>query len=714
MSVDHTQPVGSSAGLPPEHFRLSSAPGAIDWPGERGLPDEPYLTPPSTPRARLPRPRTRWIWLTLTALFLTVVIGISGTLYIFDRAYAGKIYPNVTIRGVAVGELSPAEARSSLQQQFAPFLAQPVTLTYAGRTWTPTLAELGVELEIDRAVERAYSAGRQNGLIDNLREVAAVWENGLELPLHMTINQSTMQAYLLARVAEVEQPAVDAELILDGTLISVLPGSTGQQVLVADTLQEITAAVQGLAPQTISLRTRELQPRLDDSAAIAAQQEIARLLAGPLTIAADEQTFSWSLEELARLIRVERVVGSTGDQLIVSFDREQIRSKIGALADATQIDGAYPRVDWNGGDLTIIREGEPGLRIDEARAEELILAALDRPASARSVTLPFKDVPPPVTADNLSQLGINELLSVGRSDFSGSKPYRITNINAGMKLLHGILLAPGDEFSFNNTIGRIDASNGFVEGYAIVQNRTQLEWGGGICQDSTTMFRAAFWAGLPITERWGHSFYISWYDKYAFGEYGNGPGMDATIFTGGPDLKFLNDTGHWLLIQTFVDNSRTLAEVRIYGTDTGREVTLEGPTITNRIPAPTDPVYVAEPSRPRGSIHQSDTARGGMTILFTRVVKQNGQIVERREFQTKFKPWPNIFEVNPADLGPDGKPIQPTPEALPTVDPNAPPPPVDPNAQPQPAPPADPNAQPPAQPAPPQPDPGTGAPPPTG
>ncbi|NJO82826.1 MAG: VanW family protein, partial [Blastochloris sp.] len=153
-------------------------------------------------------------------------------------------------------------------------------------------------------------------------------------------------------------------------------------------------------------------------------------------------------------------------------------------------------------------------------------------------------------------------------------------------MLHGILVAPGEEFSFNEHIGAINAANGFVEGYAIINNRTQLEWGGGICQDSTTMFRAAFWAGLPITERKGHSFYISWYDTYGYGAYGNGPGIDAAIYTGpgGQDFKFLNDTGNWLLIQTNVDEARTLAEISLYGTSDGRVVEFEGPEIFDRKP----------------------------------------------------------------------------------------------------------------------------------
>ncbi|NTW03247.1 MAG: vanomycin resistance protein VanB, partial [Oscillochloris sp.] len=632
----------------------------------------------------------RWVWLALTALLLLVVGGIGGALYLFDRSYAGKIYPNVAIRGVSVGEMTPDEARQTLESRFSPFLAQPLTLSYGDQTWTPTVSEIGVQLEINSAIDSAYAAGRQHGLFGNLSEVAAVWQNGLELPLHMTINQETMQHYLADRVADIDQPAIDAQLEIEGSLINVQPSTTGQQLLISDTLQEITAAIQDISPQQITLRTREVQPKLSDGAAQAAQQEILRLLASPVTIATDNESFIWSIDDLARLVRIERVSGENGDSFAVNLDIDQIREKISAIADATEIKGKYPRVDWNGGNLTIAREGTSGKRIDEARAFDVITDAIKGVGSQRDVALPFSTVSSPVTQENLNQLGINTLLSIGKSDFSGSAAYRVTNIKAGMALLQGVLVAPGEEFSFNNTVGRIDSSNGFVEGYAIVQNRTQLEWGGGICQDSTTVFRAAFWAGLPITERWGHSFYISWYDKYAFGNYGNGPGMDATIFTGGPDLKFLNDTGHWLLIQTAVNTQNTVAEVRIYGTDTAREVVLDGPTTTNRVPAPTEPVYVPDPKRPVGTRHQSDKARGGMQINFTRIIKQNGKVIDQREFVTKFRPWPNIFEVNPAELGSDGK-LRPTTQ--PTADPSQQPT-ADPNQQPT----ADPNQQPTADP----------------
>ena len=252
------------------------------------------------------------------------------------------------------------------------------------------------------------------------------------------------------------------------------------------------------------------------------------------------------------------------------------------------------------------------------------------------------------------------MVSEGKSDFTGSAPYRVTNIQAGLALLNGVLIAPGEEFSFNDTIGEIDESNGFVKGYAIIQQRTQLEFGGGICQDSTTVFRAAFWAGLPITERWGHSFYIGWYDKY-------GPtGMDSTIFTGGPDLKFLNDTGHWLLLQTASNPKTGVAAVRLYGTSPQRKVELVQ-QIYDRVPAPQSPIYVVDEEQPEGTVKQSDRARDGLTIDIERtIMNADGTLRATDKYRTRFKPWPNIYVFNPKDMV-NGRPMVAMPPEQPNL-----------------------------------------------
>ncbi len=559
----------------------------------------------------------RWLWAfaVRTMLLLLLVTAVAvGSLLAFEQFFATRVYPQMSIHGAPVGMLSRTEASTAVYKHHADFLNQPVTLTYGDMTWTPTLADLGVSLDVDGAVQAALATGRHPELEDRLRAAAALWENGLELPLQVTVDQTAMQQYLLRSLSEIERKPTDARFIMEGTALDMVSATPGRQLLLDPTLRDITAAVQTLEPRAVAIRTRPLAPVLDDAAVAQTRETVETLLQAPLRLRRAEDDWLWTQEDLAKLVIVERATNEQGpgDHLVVRLDEERIRQHIHWYAVQTERPGTHPRVDWNGGNMTIIRAGVPGARINESKAVDMILEAIWTPN--RIIELPFEAVPVPSTSQDLAQLGINEVISVGRTSFEDSEDYRVTNIIAGMRLLHGVLLAPGEEFSFNQTIGSIGAENGFVEGYAIVDDETQLEWGGGICQDSTTMFRAAFWAGLPITERWNHSKHISWYDEYGYGNYGNGPGLDSTIFLGGPDLKFVNDTGNWILIQAYANPATEIAEIVFYGTRGGRTVEFEGPTIS----------YISG---------------GRMEVAFTRIIKQDGIETRRVTYWSTYKPW---------------------------------------------------------------------------
>ena len=171
-----------------------------------------------------------------------------------------------------------------------------------------------------------------------------------------------------------------------------------------------------------------------------------------------------------------------------------------------------------------------------------------------------------VTLDKVNKLGINELLARGESDFSGSPKFRTQNINIGSRKFNGIILAPEENFSFNQLLGEVTASTGFVPELVIKSGKLIPEYGGGLCQVSTTLFRAAVEAGLPILERRPHSLPVRYY---------NPQGFDATIYPGVVDLKFKNDTLAYILIQSKIVGSKLYFE--IYGTKDGRQVTINGP-----------------------------------------------------------------------------------------------------------------------------------------
>jgi vancomycin resistance protein YoaR len=459
---------------------------------------------------------------------------------------------------------------------------------------------------------------------------------GLDLAPRLTVDARVLQAYLSGIAAELEQPSQDAALSIAAGKVLPTPARQGRQLLVDETAIDVLRALQSLTPRTVVLRTRVLAPALGDEDIAGAVADARLMLAAPLTLRQGERSWTWEVDRVAELLAVV----TAGGRMTVDVDQQRVERAVEKLAQVVDSPSVEPQVAFRDGRLRIVGEGHTGLRLKQADAVETLRAALR--TREHTLDLPVEEVTPQITAETLPELGITELVAEGLSSFAGSADYRVTNIKAGAARMDGVLIPPGAEFSFNTQLGAVDESNGFVQGYAVIGNRTQLEWGGGVCQVSTTVFRTAFWAGLPFTERHAHPFYISWYDEYSFPDRA-GPGMDATIFTGVLDLKFVNDTGHWLLMEAVADTEAQVLAVRLYGTKPGRAVKVVGPEIGNEVPPPAQAVYVADPSLPAGTLKQTDRARRGMDITVYRVIEEGGQQQPPELFFTRFKAWPDVF-----------------------------------------------------------------------
>ncbi|WP_322490120.1 VanW family protein [Chloroflexus sp.] len=607
-------------------------------PGDELPPDEPRR-----PRTRRPLRRRRrrapvWVWLAF--VLLLVVAAPVGAVYAVDLVYPNTIVPGVSLNGEPIGGRSRADLIIELRQRYRAFEQQPVTLTFRDRVWQPTLPELGIAFDVERLVNDAFALGRSGDPLTRARDLWLLWREGIDLRPRLAVDLGQTQRYLLGIAPQIEQLPADAVLSLADARVIGQPSHPGTQLLVDATANDVLLAVQQLRPQTVLVRTRQLAPLIDDTDLVVAQQMAVQLLRSPIELVGEDQRIVWPPERLAELLQVKPVDG----QLVIQPDTERLTRAVEGLAQSIDTGTAEPRLRFSDGRVRIVAEGQPGRRLRQAEAVTAIAELLMQPDPiTRTLALPVDRIEPQITAATLDSLGIVELVAEGRSSFVGSAPYRITNIRAGAARMNGVLIAPGEEFSFNRQLGEVNAENGFVEGYAIIGNRTQLEWGGGVCQVSTTVFRAAFWAGLPITERHAHSFYISWYDRFGLGPNGDGQGLDAAIFTGVQDLKFVNDTGRWLLMQTSIDEQAHVLVVQLYGTRPNRDVRIEGPIIANEVRAPSQPVYVDDPTLPRGTLRQTDVARNGRDISIYRIITgANGQ--ERRElFFTRFRPWPNIF-----------------------------------------------------------------------
>jgi vancomycin resistance protein YoaR len=236
---------------------------------------------------------------------------------------------------------------------------------------------------------------------------------------------------------------------------------------------------------------------------------------------------------------------------------------------------------------------------------------------------------PRVTKETITQYGITELVGSSKTSFKGSSADRKNNITIGASKLNGLLIAPGEEFSAVNSIGYVTEEAGYAKEFVIKDNKSVKELGGGLCQIGTTLFRMALNAGLPVTERQEHRYVVSYY----------GPGLDATIYGPHPDLKFINDTGHYLLLQGRVDGTDLILE--LYGQKDGRQVIISDPILTDKIPAPPTK-YIPTTDLAPGIEKCSETPRAGVTAnVLYKVALRNGEIREQN-FKSIYQPWQKV------------------------------------------------------------------------
>ena len=222
------------------------------------------------------------------------------------------------------------------------------------------------------------------------------------------------------------------------------------------------------------------------------------------------------------------------------------------------------RFQFKDGRAAIFSPAIPGRVLDiEASANNIQNALMSGNIVA---SLSVARTEPEITLDKINALGIDTLIGYGESNFSGSSVARIQNIKVSSKRFNGLILKPGEEFSFNTALGSVEAEDGYAEEKVIKDKKLQYELGGGICQVSTTLFRAAISAGFPILERKPHAFPVQYY---------NPQGFDATIYPGITDLKFMNNSDRHIVLQTKTIGSKISFE--IYGHGDGRKVFVTAP-----------------------------------------------------------------------------------------------------------------------------------------
>lgn len=568
----------------------------------------------------------------------------------FEVVYANRIYPGVFLHDLDLSGMTRDEARQYLAEALAYTYEGDLRFTYEDQVWEARPIDLGYLIDPMASAERALDVGRDGWLPTNMLDKGRAWFNGVQLPPIAFYDERIALEYMQSIANEIDRPVIEASLGLDETEVVVKSGQVGLEVDITGTLNLVETNFSQMADAVIPLIVEETPPAIMD---VGPQAELARqMLSQPLVLTApgiDGADGPWTVppEELAAMLIITRVGEETEDLTYqISFNENLFGVYLSSLAPGLSVEPVNARFIFND-DTRLLEVMEPaiiGLELDIEASIEHIGQQLR--AGQHEIALQFEERPPAVTDDTTGEeLGITELVHQETSYFYGSDSARVQNIETASAQFHGLLIPPGTTFSMANALGNISLENGYAEALIIYGDQTIQGVGGGVCQVSTTLFRAAFFAGFPIVERHAHAYRVGYYEMRSNGSRDpNLAGLDATVYVPIVDMKFTNDTDHWLLMETYMGQSSLTW--KFYSTKDGRTVNWETTGPTNVIPAP-EPLYRENPDLEKGEIDQVDYAADGAEIYVTRTVYKGDRVHFSDSFYTKFQPWRAIYEYGP-------------------------------------------------------------------
>ncbi|MGC8875234.1 MAG: VanW family protein, partial [Chloroflexia bacterium] len=509
-------------------------------------------------------------------LLVLVVLALWGMGRAYARRYEGRFYPGVSIAGLDVGGLSEVEAAFLLQAQAQRIGETPIDLVWGGGSVRVTAWEAGLDLDLPGTLDAAIQIGRGSGIWQGWAGPVQLGLWGKEVPLSGGVDPERLRRTLDKVSRAVERPALPPAFAWDGRDWNVFPGQDGRRLERGETERALRETLLSLVTShrsgVVAVRTAVVT----DAVALA-PGEIASLMdqlrgaSEPLLLRCGEFTRTVGPAEFAGWFSLSR--GPQGVRL--QLDAAAVREFVECLAQEVDRAPQDGRLVIEGNRAVEFRLAEHGRALDVPAAEALLRETWDRRLGGEAVDtveLPVRVIPGRPDALQL-QLGILEAIGQGSSSFVGSSPERANNIWVGGRELNGRLIAPGELFSLNDALAPISWEKGYQVAPIISEGVLVLGLGGGLCQVSTTVYRAALFTGLEIVERHPHQWRIPYYEQDA------PPGFDATIIQGGPDLKFRNNTGHYLLLEVVTDLEQARQTVRFYGTSPGWRVTVEQPEI---------------------------------------------------------------------------------------------------------------------------------------
>ncbi|HSX25157.1 MAG TPA: VanW family protein [Candidatus Andersenbacteria bacterium] len=528
---------------------------------------------------------------TACVIICVVVIGLR-------LLYADRFSPHTYIGSFPLGGSQKSQLAGTLLAYQQQLQHMHVTISFRGRKAVHTFEELGTTVDIP---------GTQQ---DILRATSNIWKLApVRVPPVLVFQDDIAHAILMKDFAEVVSLPKNAGITIDASYnVSISNSAAGEDFDMQQIDNGITQELGYSSMQPVVATARRADPTVNAAQITHTQAYAQGLMQSGFTLTYQDNSFVIGKADIAHMVQFE---ASPGPHLLFASDmlRNYLEQNVSPKIHVEPVNARFQMQD---GAVTQFALPKSGVDLDvDATMKGVANALMQEQNSAAMIT---SEVQPTFTdAQSSSSLGITKLIATGETDFRGSPKHRIVNITVGADKFNGILIAPGEEFSFDKLLGPVDASTGYLPELVIKDNATLPEFGGGLCQVSTTAFRAAMYAGVKITERHNHSYAVRYYGI---------PGFDATIYPPYTDFRFLNNTPGYLLIQTHIDGTKLFFE--FWGTDDGRHVTIDGPHPYDR--------------KPDGSVK---------SVLKRTVTDANGNVIENDTFNSNYKS-PNLFPHEPA------------------------------------------------------------------
>jgi vancomycin resistance protein YoaR len=562
------------------------------------------------------------------AVFLVLALG--GAAVVLGLVFAGsptKIAGGVRIDGIDVGGLQTTDARKLLEAKSAKVAQRPVVFTASGKRFPIRPYELGVEPDWQAAIDAAQRQGSGFGPFRGFKRLDVTFF-GADVTPPTTVLNGSLQYELGLIAKRVDRAPRDAALVRHGSTFVVMPARAGVRLdrpaAARLLVYQLASLDREAGPVSLPLRTQQPRVRAAALTRVAAQARVA--LSAPVQLVLGKTRWVVPRYRLAQLLELPSG-GRTSLQIGGPAADDWLRH-LGARVAKAPKDATFA-VD---GKHVSVVAAQPGIQLDALASTNAILEAALRPR-VRVARLVVVTAPAGLSTARAEAMNIHSVVSSYTTIYGGI-PNRIHNVQLVAHLVDDKLIAPGATFSFNETTGDRNAAKGFLEAPVIVNGELTTGLGGGVCQVSTTVFNAAFEAGLKITDRTNHSLYISHYPQ----------GRDATVDYPDVDLKFVNDTGHWLLLRTFVGSSSLT--VNLYGTPTGRKVTsTTAPLVVHGVPPLKKTI---DPSLKPGEKVVDDDGVPAMSTSVTRdVYEPNGTLLYHDTWYSSYRAEPKLVRIGP-------------------------------------------------------------------